>query len=77
MVTCKTKIMIDTIDKIKEFNSKANSFPDIDLVSGRYRISAASLMGIFSLDVSQPITMEYPAMLHEFIVKAFDKWIID
>jgi len=30
---------------------------DIDLVSGRYAVDAKSIMGIFSLDLSKPITL--------------------
>ena len=30
---------------------------DFDLVSGRYVIDAKSIMGIFSLDLSRPITL--------------------
>ena len=30
---------------------------DADLVSGRYRINAKSMMGIFSLDLSKPLDL--------------------
>ena len=31
---------------------------DVDLTSGRYTVDAKSIMGIFSLDLSKPLTME-------------------
>ena len=35
-----------------------NRYPyDIDLRSGRYVVDAKSLLGIFSIDLSKPITM--------------------
>ena len=41
-------IKLDTIDKVKEFVNKINTFDgDFDLVSARYVIDAKSIMGIF------------------------------
>ena len=31
---------------------------EVDLESGRYKVDGKSLLGIFSLDLSKPITME-------------------
>ena len=40
-------IKLDTIDKVKEFVNKINTFDgDFDLVSARYVIDAKSIMGI-------------------------------
>ena len=51
-------IKLDTIDKVKEFVNKINTFDgDFDLVSARYVIDAKSIMGIFSLDLSNPIQL--------------------
>jgi len=51
-------IMLNTIDDVKDFVNAVNSFDcDIDLSSGRYVIDAKSIMGIFSLDLSKPITV--------------------
>lgn len=54
----KRKILINTIDRVKEFNQKASNMNfDIDVASGRYTIDAKSIMGIFSLDVSKPLEL--------------------
>lgn len=51
-------ISLNTIDKVKTFVNLINRFDyDFDLVSGRYVIDAKSIMGIFSLDLSKPITL--------------------
>ena len=51
-------ISLDSIDKVKSFVNTLTKFDcDFDLVSGRYVIDAKSIMGIFSLDLSQPITL--------------------
>ena len=52
---------------------------DVDLESGRYKVDGKSLLGIFSLDLRQPITMtihneenadELIAKMDSFVVKA-------
>lgn len=53
-----TKIQLDSIDKIKKFVNLVSSLDcELDLVSGRYVIDAKSIMGIFSIDLSQPIEL--------------------
>ena len=52
------QISLDSIDKVKSFVNDISKFnSDFDLVSGRYVIDAKSIMGIFSLDLSKPITL--------------------
>ena len=52
------KISLNSIDKVKAFVNEISKFDcDFDLVSGRYVIDAKSIMGIFSLDLSKPITL--------------------
>ena len=56
------KISLNSIDKVKSFvNDIAKFDAEFDLVSGRYVIDAKSIMGIFSLDISQPITLNIHA----------------
>ncbi len=52
------EIFLKTIIDVKNFVNAINSFDfDADLVSGRYVVDAKSIMGIFSLDLSRPITL--------------------
>lgn len=52
------QIMLNSIDKVKSFVNDIVKFDsDFDLISGRYVIDAKSIMGIFSLDLSKPITL--------------------
>ena len=52
------KVSLNSIDKVKQFVNDINRYSyDFDLVSGRYVIDAKSIMGIFSLDLSQPIDL--------------------
>ncbi len=53
------KILLGTINDVKVFvNTVAKYDFDVDLLSGRYAIDAKSIMGIFSLDLSKPITLQ-------------------
>ena len=52
------QISLNSIDKVKGFVNDITKFDcDFDLVSGRYVIDAKSIMGIFSLDLSKPLTL--------------------
>lgn len=53
------KIKLNDIDKVKDFANLTTYkvAGDVDLESGKYVIDGKSIMGIFSLDLSKPITM--------------------
>ncbi len=56
------KISLNSIDKVKSFVNEITKYDsDFDLVSGRYVIDAKSIMGIFSLDLSNPIDLNIHA----------------
>ncbi len=51
-------IQLSTILDAKKFVSIVSHYDyDIDLISGRYVVDAKSIMGIFSMDISKPITL--------------------
>ena len=53
------KISLEMAQRVKEFVSVTQDYPyEILLKSGRYVVDAKSILGIFSLDLSQPITVE-------------------
>lgn len=52
------KVYLNSIDKVKSFVKDISQFDyDFDLISGRYVIDAKSMLGIFSLDLSQKIDL--------------------
>ena len=57
------RISLNSIDKVKSFVNELVRYSDVDfdLVSGRYVIDAKSIMGIFSLDLSKPIDLNFHA----------------
>ena len=51
-------IKLNNIEKVKNFVSRISTFDcDVDILYGRYIIDATSIMGIFSLDLTNPVTV--------------------
>ncbi len=71
------KISLNSIDKVKSFVNVISQFDsDFDLISGRYVIDAKSIMGIFSLDLAQPIDLTIHADNDDEIMKALDTYLV-
>lgn len=52
-------IKLSLAENVKSFVNIANRYPyDIDLRVGRHVVDGKSILGIFSLDLSKPITLE-------------------
>ncbi len=55
----KVTIHLRLAENVKNFVNIVSRQPfDVDLRLGRHVVDAKSILGIFSLDLSQPITME-------------------
>lgn len=56
----KVNVQLNTIEDVKNFcNAAMNSNTKVDVISGRYVIDGASLMGLLSLDLAHPIEVHY------------------
>jgi len=71
-------IRLSTIEDVRNFvNAVTRCEYDVDLASGRYIVDAKSIMGIFSLDLMNPIRMTvhsddcdaFLATVEQYIVK--------
>ena len=52
-------IKLKEIKDVYDFVAAVTTYPgDIDIVSGRYRVNAKSVMGIFALDLTKPLDLE-------------------
>ena len=72
-------ILINSIVKIQYFNELILKYKGkhIELISGRYKVPATSLMGIFSLDVSKPLILEYEEEYEDFVKDNFSQFAVD
>ena len=56
----KAKILLREINDVyKLVNILVGFEGDVDLESGRYKVDGKSILGIFSLDLRQPIILSY------------------
>ena len=68
-------VLIDNIDKVKRLTNIAMSLPFyVDAVSERWRVDSKSLMGLLSLDKSQPIEMRFDAENEDRVRFAFSEF---
>ncbi|MBQ8137166.1 MAG: HPr family phosphocarrier protein [Clostridia bacterium] len=52
-------IKLSFAEDVKTFVNTVNRYPyEMDLRSGRHVVDAKSILGIFSLDLSKPITLD-------------------
>lgn len=52
-------IKLSLAENVKSFVNIVNRYPyDVDLRAGRHVVDAKSILGIFSLDLSKPITLD-------------------
>lgn len=73
----KVNILLQSINDTKDFVNIVNRFPyNIDLCSGRYVIDAKSIMGIFSLDISNPVEMIIYDEDPQELLKEIERFIV-
>ena len=70
-------IRLSTIQDVNQFvKIVAGADQDIDLSSGRYVVDGKSIMGIFSLDLMNPIKMSIHGDNVEEILEQVKKFIV-
>ena len=70
------KIILNNIQDIRDFVNQVILVDyDVDLVQGRYVVDAKSIMGIFSLDLLSPITLQAHTDYAEDLVAKIEKCI--
>ena len=50
---------------------------DVDLESGRYKVDGKSILGIFSLDLRQPIKLTYTAENEQVLLEQLKPFIVE
>ena len=74
----KVNIMLSTINDVKDFVNAVTMFNgEADLSSGRYVVDAKSIMGIFSLDLSSPITLTVHSDNADTLIERVKNYIVD
>lgn len=70
-------VKLSSVEAVKNFNNKIFNQPgNFDLGSGRYIVDARSIMGIFSLDLSKPVSLTINSDNEEEVVEAIKEFIV-
>ncbi len=74
----KNRVLLNEVELVKSFVNcvSKNCEHDVILHKGRYYIDAKSLLGVFSLDLSKPVDIEFldeadSKKIHEIMPNAF------
>ncbi len=52
-------LTLSSVNDVKNFVDAASGCPcDVDVIAGRYLVNGKSIMGLFSIDLSQPVEVE-------------------
>lgn len=71
------KINLCHAEDVKRFVTLVNNYPyDLDLRIGRHVVDAKSILGIFSLDLSNPVYLDIHSIDCDDIVQALESFII-
>ena len=56
------RIVIDTVDKVQNLVEAATAAPfDVNIMDKKFIVNAKSIMGLFSIDRSEPVTVAVSA----------------
>ena len=70
-------IKLKEIKDVYNFVATVTAYPgELDIVSGRYRVNAKSVMGIFALDLTKPLNLEIFGDDTDDVIKALKPFII-
>ena len=74
----KKKIVLASIEELKEFNNAAIGCPfEITVTQGKYCVDGKSIMGMFSLNLTSPVTVEYDSDDNECFESVLRKYKAD
>ncbi len=72
----KLSVKIVSMQDADKFNKICSKFGcDMDLQSGKYYVDAKSIMGIFSLDLSQPLVLNADTEDEQKVKEAFAEFV--
>ena len=76
--TTKVMVLLDKITDIKEFvNLVSKCNDDVTIGSGRFAVDAKSIMGLFSLDLSKPLKVEFYGDIPYEVKEGMKKFIVN
>ena len=69
---------LDKITDIKDFvNLVSKCTDDVTIGSGRFKVNAKSIMGLFSLDLTKPLKVEFYGDIPYEVKEGMKKFIVN
>ena len=76
--TIKITVLLDKITDVKDFvNLTLKCRDDVVVKSGHFAVNAKSIMGLFSLDLSKPLRVEFYGSIPYDVKEGMKKFIMD
>lgn len=76
--TIKITVLLDKITDIRDFvNLASKCRDDVTIGSGRFKVDAKSIMGLFSLDLSKPLKVEFYGNIPYEVREGMKKFMVD
>lgn len=76
--TVKITVLLDKFTDIKDFvNLVSKCTDDVTIGSGRFIVNAKSIMGLFSLDLSMPLNVEFYGTVPQEVKDGMKKFIVN
>ena len=76
--TYKMTVSLNKISDIQDFVNLASKCPnDVIIKSGRFAVNAKSIMGLFSLDLSKPLKVEFYGRVPYAVKQDIKKFMVD
>jgi hypothetical protein len=76
--TIKITVLLDKVADIKDFvNLASKCSDDVTIGSGRFAVDAKSIMGLFSLDLSKPLKVEFYGNIPYEVKVGMKKFIVN
>ncbi len=70
-------IRLSLVENVNKFVNIVGRYPfDMDLRAGRHVVDAKSILGIFSLDLSRPITLEIYSEDCDALLKEIEPFVV-
>ena len=76
--TIKVRVLLDKIADIKDFVSLVSKCrDDVTIGAGRFAVDAKSITGLFSLDLSKPLKVEFYGNIPYEVKEGMKKFIVN
>ncbi len=73
----RVNILIDKVESVKAFVEVASSFEEnLTIKKDRFRIDAKSILGLYSLNLSEPIQLQFDIGITDKVNQKFATWIV-